>query len=203
EDVVIEVLRPAPSDQPDDDHGGEVDEEGDDQRRVGGDHRRAIIHAGSPDFLQCIDRPGAAQVAQPNANPPPLSARPALRQSSSGQAGARREGPLRGCGTDSTARQTRSASTVAATSWTRTMRAPRCTATRCAATEPWTRSSGPARPVSSPMLRLRDRPASTGTPSSARPCIRPSNSTLCAVVLPNPKPGSTTMLRLAIPAISA
>ena len=60
------------------------------------------------------------------------------------------------------ARQTFSASTVAATSCTRKMRAPRATHTSAAATLACTRSAATARPVSLPSVALRDQPAITG-----------------------------------------
>ena len=83
------------------------------------------------------------------------------------------------------------------------MRAPRWTAIRCAATDAATRSEGVSRPVSSPRLRLRDRPASTGTPSSRKRSERASRVMLWAVVLPKPKPRSISRFFFAMPAISA
>ena len=53
------------------------------------------------------------------------------------------------------------ASTVAATSWTRRIEAPRWTAINAAAIEPARRSST-LRPVIAPSMLLRDRPAITG-----------------------------------------
>src|SRR6185369_14149242 len=59
------------------------------------------------------------------------------------------------------ASQTLSASTVSATSCTRTMRAPFCTAASAAATLATSRCEA-SRPVSTPSEDLRDHPASTG-----------------------------------------
>ena len=61
----------------------------------------------------------------------------------------------------STARQTLSASTVSRTSCTRTIAAPRATAESAAAMLPAVRSPT-SRPVSAPMVDLRDRPTATG-----------------------------------------
>src|SRR4029078_6910754 len=64
------------------------------------------------------------------------------------------------------AHQTLRASSVSRTSWTRTKRAPFCTASTAATTLPMTRSST-GRPVRSPIVRLRERPARIGYPSDA------------------------------------
>ena len=61
---------------------------------------------------------------------------------------------------------TLSASTVSRTSWARMMRAPFMAAMTAAARLPARRSPS-ARPVSALIMRLRERPASTGSPSAA------------------------------------
>jgi hypothetical protein len=90
---------------------------------------------------------------------------------------------------------------VAATSCTRTSFAPFCTAISAAAAEPAARS-GKARPVSVPIIPLRDSPASTGTPRSVKRDSARSNARLWSSVLPKPKPGSITMRFLSMPLIS-
>src|SRR5689334_10209995 len=99
------------------------------------------------------------------------------------------------------ARRTFIASTVSLTSWTRTSFAPFCTARRAAATLPARRSST-ARPVISPMVRLRERPATTGKPSAARRGSARKSCLLCSIVLPKPKPGSIAIRPPATPARS-
>ena len=66
-----------------------------------------------------------------------------------------------------TAAATRIASTVAATSWARTIRAPLRTAMAASATLPAVRSST-SRPVSVASIDLRDSPTAIGTPSVVR-----------------------------------
>src|SRR5690606_24769381 len=61
----------------------------------------------------------------------------------------------------STADQTRSASTVSATSWTRKICAPRTAPARAAATLPPRRRDG-GRPVTAPIMDLRDTPSKLG-----------------------------------------
>src|SRR5258706_348873 len=100
---------------------------------------------------------------------------------------------------DSTPASTASASRVAATSCTRTMRAPFCTAIIAAATLPARRSLA-GRPVNVPIIDLRDTPARMGNPSDAYTSSRRSRATLCSSVLPKPNPGSSTMRSRATPA---
>jgi len=99
-----------------------------------------------------------------------------------------------------TPRQTASASRVAAKSCTRTISAPFCTAIIAAAAEPTARSAGFSRPVSVPIVALRERPATTGAISTKRSSAR-SSARLCASVLPKPKPGSTRTFFLSMPDI--
>ena len=89
-------------------------------------------------------------------------------------------------------RQTVSASTVAATSCTRTMRAPRCDRRqrrRDAGGQPL---AGRAGRSSAPSVDLRDQPTSSGTPEREQLVAGArSSSRLCAGVLPKPMPGSS------------
>ena len=100
------------------------------------------------------------------------------------------------------ARQTLSASTVAATSCTRTMAAPRATAASAAATLPAVRSST-GLPVMRPTVDLRDQPTSSGRPSDSSSYWRAASCRLCSGVLPKPTPGSSAMRSAPMPAAVA
>ena len=58
------------------------------------------------------------------------------------------------------------------------------------------------RPVISPSVDLRDRPATTGKPVAASAACERNSARLCASVLPKPKPGSIAMRSRAMPASS-
>src|SRR5262249_32464149 len=97
---------------------------------------------------------------------------------------------------------TRNACTVSATSWVRTIGARFSTASRWLAIEPPMRWSGGAGDTVS-MKRLREAPTSSGSPKDRSSPSRAIAITLCAGVLPNPMPGSSTILSRAMPARSA
>src|SRR5215510_9582988 len=86
---------------------------------------------------------------------------------------------------------TRSACTVSATSWTRTIVAPLRTARRCAAIEPPSRWSGDDG-TTVLMKRLRDAPTRSGRPKLLNDSSRAITAMLCSGVLPKPTPGSST-----------
>ena len=100
--------------------------------------------------------------------------------------------------------------TVAATSWTRTMRAPRWTARTAATTlaassracSVGDRPAGAfaASPARRASVDLRDQPTRSGTPSASNASWRASSSRFWSGVLPKPMPGSTTMRSRSMPA---
>ena len=97
-----------------------------------------------------------------------------------------------------TAPQTLIASTVAATSWTLTTRAPATHAASAETAEAVARSASP-RPVIVPRNPLRDVPIRTAHPSVANRSRFRKISRLCAIVLPNPIPGSTAIRSRGMP----
>src|SRR5208282_4113866 len=84
---------------------------------------------------------------------------------------------------------TASACTVGATSWERMSAAPFSTASRCAASEPPSRSIGFDGVIES-MKRLREAPSMSGKLKSRNSCNRAMQVKLCSGVLPKPMPGS-------------
>src|SRR4029077_19062122 len=97
---------------------------------------------------------------------------------------------------------TASACTVGATSWTRMMAAPFSTASRCAASEPPSRSAG-SDGTTEWMKRLREAPTRSGRPNSRQASSLAMQVRLCSGVLPKPMPGSSTMRSRAMPARAA
>src|SRR5438105_2337917 len=85
----------------------------------------------------------------------------------------------------SIAAPTRSACTVSATSWARTIAAPFWIASRWAAIEPPIRSSGPDG-VTLLMKRLREAPTRSGKPKRVNSVSRARQVMLCSAVLPKP-----------------
>src|SRR5260221_7842475 len=90
---------------------------------------------------------------------------------------------------------------VSATSWVRMMAAPLRTASRWAASDPPTRSSGADCGTES-MKRLRDAPTRIGRLKRLKVSSLAIASMLCSGVLPKPMPGSSTMHSRRMPAFS-
>src|SRR5205807_6125226 len=93
-------------------------------------------------------------------------------------------------GEPTVAAATCSASTLAATSWTRKIRAPRSYAITFAALVATARS-GSDLPVMRPRKVLREVPITSGRPIATISSRRRINSRLCSTVFPKPIPGSS------------
>ena len=99
----------------------------------------------------------------------------------------------------SIAAATASASRVSRTSCTRTIQAPRRTASTFAAAVATARARS-ASPMIAPRNRLRDTPITTGGPTAAIASRCRRSERLCSPVFPNPMPGSMQIASCEMPA---
>src|SRR6266446_4956966 len=184
------------------DHDREIDE----RRLVGHAPWRRTIVRGTSDEL---NRPAIAQrgdgTTERRSHIPQIAAEHEERLRHGASATACKQEPNTQVGEDdgahafaSIAAMTRSACTVAATSWARMIVAPRSAARIWAASDPPSRWSGAAG-TTALMRRLREAPTRSGRSNVFSRSSLAIAAMLCSAVLPKPMPGSSTMRSRAMP----